>query len=180
MTATIQLPACPVSVTQGTLAEWRVELSDYPATAWTLAYVFQSTKARVSVSGVADGAAFVVTLTAATTAAMLPDVYGWQAFASKSATSERYLVASGVLAVLPDFAVNQTPPADPRSHAAKALEFYNRFLVNEAIIKTLTPEQIEGLERVRRGYEWDVKRETAKQEAQAGGNPSRKVRVRFV
>lgn len=170
----------PASIVQGTTHEWTVTESDYsPAAGWTLAYVLRSSRQSQTVAGVQSGASWDVTLTKAITAALYPGVFSWQAFVTDAGGTERHLIASGVLDVLPDVSATQQPPHDARSVARKRLESLNDMLSSSAFVKTLLPEQIESLERVRKQAEWDVKREADAEKLRAGGYPTNKILVRF-
>ena len=169
----------PAEIIQGTTHSWDVTDADYPPSAWTLSYVFYTDRQRVSVAGVQSGGGWSVTLTKSTTSTMYADAFAWQAFVENSGGTVRHAIASGVLFVKPDVAANQLPPLDPRSHARVMLEKYNAMFANEAFVKTLLPEQIEALERVRKQFEWDVKRETDAEKLRAGGYPTRKIFTRF-
>jgi len=167
----------PAEIVQGCTLTGTVDAGDYPATAWTGAAVFYSADQRFAANVAADGADYSVSLTAAQTAQMVPGAYSWQAFASSGA--DRHLLASGVLRVLPDMAAEPSAAGDQRSFARRMLQSYNELFLNVSFVKTLQPDQIEQLERVRKQLEWDVKREDDAERLKAGGYPTRKIFTRF-
>lgn len=170
----------PFEITQGTTVAWSVLLSDYSAASgYTLAYTFFSERQRLTVSGTQSGNGWTVTLSKANTSSLFAGPISWQAFVSDSGATVRYKVAEGVAIVRPDLSVDQPVPLDPRTHARKMLETYNAMLSNLAFVKTLQPEQIGELERVRKQFEWDVKREDDAEKLRAGGYPTRKIFTRF-
>lgn len=170
----------PVDLVQGTTAEWEVTNSDYPASAgYELTYVFKSSRQSVTVTGANSSGTWTVTLTKAITADMLAGGFGWQAFLTHTSGSPRYTIASGFINILPDYAATQIPPLDPRSYARRRLEALNELLIDVPFLRTLSPEQIEGIERVRKQSEWDVKRENDAEKLRAGGYPTRKILTRF-
>lgn len=119
----------PLSLTAGdTLAWQRNDLAaDYPASAgWQLSYRLINAAGKIDITAVANGAAFAVSVLAATTAAYPPGLYRWTASVSKA--GERYTLGTGSLTVLPDLASAAT--ADPRSSAKKALDACNLALEN--------------------------------------------------
>ena len=169
----------PAEITQGTTQSWDVVLSDYVPSEWTLSYTFFSDRQRVSATCTPTASGWNVTLSKTTTAGMYPGVFAWQAFVLNLTGTIRHNVATGATYVLPDLSVDQTPPHDPRTHAQRMLDQYSAMMLNEAFIKTLLPEQIEALERVRKQFEWDVKRQKDAEKLRAGGYPTRKIFARM-
>lgn len=170
----------PFEITQGTTVAWSVLLSDYSAAAgYTISYTFYSERQRLTVSGTQSGSGWTVTLSKTNTSALYAGPISWQAFVADAGATVRYVVASGVAIIHPDLSVDQPVPHDPRTHARKMLEQYNAMLSNMAFIKTLQPEQIVELERVRKQFEWDVKRQDDAEKLRAGGYPTRKIFTRF-
>ena len=180
MGATCTLPA---SLMEGETVSWTVEHPDYHASSggYAASCVFYTDKQRVTVAGVASGAQFSFTLTAAVSATMYPGTWAWQVVYSRTvdAVLQKHLVSSGTATVLANLANDQIPTVDPRSHAVRMLEKLNAQLSDVAFLRSLSPEQIEGLERVRRQYEWDVKRQSDAEKLRAGGNPTSNIYVRF-
>lgn len=174
----MSLTSVPSEIIAGTTHEWEASHSDYPSSTYTLTYVFYSSRQRFTVTGVASGSGWTVTLTNASTATWYPGAFAWQAFTSKSGA--RHAVASGRMIVLPDVADDNTPPTDAESYAARQLKTYTDMMKNESFVKTLAPEQIAELERVRKQFEWDVKRERDAAKLQFGeAGHTRKILTRF-
>ena len=112
----------PDSLRIGDTWQWRREdLSDYPASAWTLTYYFRNATAYFDVTATADGDAFAVTVAKATTALRAAGDYDWAAFAISA--TERHEVDSGKLTLLPDLAT--AAPFDARTDAEQLLAAVN-------------------------------------------------------
>lgn len=93
----------PLSLTAGDRWTWTDSLSDYPATLWTLTYFFRGPTSLAAAVGVASGANHVVTVAAATTSALKPGSYDWQARAALIATPTTIAtVAVGRITVAPN------------------------------------------------------------------------------
>lgn len=114
----------PTELRLGDTWEWRREdLSDYPASSWTLKYRFKNAAGGFEITAAADGDAFAVTVAAAVTAAYASGAgdYSWAAQVSAGAVVKT--VDSGVLKVLPNlFAGSAGDASDQRSHARKVLD----------------------------------------------------------
>lgn len=168
----------PAKLVQGTNLAATVNGGDYPATSYTGSAVFYNGTTRVNATVAASSADYLVTLTTTQTAAMAPGAWGWQVFVSSG--SNRILLDEGTILVQPDLAANQIPGYDSRSPARIMLEKYNKLMTDAAYVKTLAPEQIEAMERIRKQAEWDVKREDDNIALKSGGYPTRKIFTRFV
>jgi hypothetical protein len=123
------LTAVPAKWSAGDSWEFRKEFTDYPAGVWTLAYFFKSAAAEFSISGAEvaeDGVAFVLTKAAAATAAIVPGVYAFKAYASASIF--RREVDSGSLEVLRNFAAAGV--YDARTNARKALDAVEAYMAD--------------------------------------------------
>ena len=168
----------PAELTQGTTLSATVRGGDYPAQTYTGACVFHDGQTRVTATVTASGSDFLVALTKTQTADMRPGAWTWQAFASLG--DARYELDSGLIVIRPDIATDQTPPFDSRSPARKMLARYNEMMGDPTFVKSLAPEQIAEMERVRKQAEWDVKREDDAAKLKAGNYPTRKVMVRFI
>lgn len=172
------MASIPAELVQGCTLDATIQGGDYPASGgWSLAVVFYCVALRVSATVAADGADFSVTLTAEQTLGFTPGAVSYQAFASKDGA--RHHVESGVVRILPDLNAVEGQSLDPRSFARRMLESYNQLFLNVSFVKTLQPDQIAELERVRKQLEWDVKREDDAERLRAGGYPTRKIFARF-
>jgi hypothetical protein len=119
----------PLTLIAGDTLAWRREdlSADYSAAAgWALSYRLVNATGKIDIAATASGAAFAVTVAAATSAAYVPGAYNWVATVSKAA--ERYTIGSGQITVLRDLAAAVT--ADTRSSAKKALDACNLALEN--------------------------------------------------
>ena len=111
----------PAQLRAGLTWQWRREdLTEYPATTWTLTYWFkrQGGTDKFSAVATADGSAHAVNVSAATTAAYVADDYTWVAVATSGA--EAYEVDRGSIRLLPKY--NADAALDDRTHAKKMLE----------------------------------------------------------
>lgn len=111
------------SIVAGDTLKWkRTDLSqDYPNSAWVLSYQLrpEAGGAAITFNASNDGADYLVSVAAATTATWAPGVYYWAAYATKGATSERVRVDAGTLRILPNLAASQ---AENRTHAKIVLD----------------------------------------------------------
>lgn len=113
----------PSSIRAGDTWQWRREdLSDYPASTWTLKYYIKNASYSIIITAAADSNNFAVAASAETTAAHAPGTYTWVAYVEKGAgaTLERHEVDSGTIEILASFA--STTAYDNRSHIKKVLD----------------------------------------------------------
>lgn len=165
----------PVELVQGTNYAFSVAFGDYDST-WALSYELRGLDSILTVAGVAT-TYWTVSITSTQTAALTAGPYLWQAFVSKG--SERYAIDTGSLVVYADLATLQAT-ATAQSSARKRLAIYQAMAENVAYIKTLSPDQMEALERIMKSLQWDVKREEDAEKVKRGINVSRKIYTRFI
>jgi hypothetical protein len=112
----------PASFVAGDTVTWSKSLSDYPATTWSLKYRFVNSAGKVDITAAADGSDYLVTLTAATTAAYTAGKYDFTGWVEKGTgpTAERVTVSTGRIEIKPNLAIQNT--FDGRSTARKILE----------------------------------------------------------
>lgn len=105
----------PAQLSVNTTWQWRREdLADYPATTYTLRYVFRGTAAGFTFDAAADGTSFAVTVAKSVTTGYTAGTYQWAARVVSGSTEIE--VARGRLTVLPDLVTgNQV------GHIAKVL-----------------------------------------------------------
>lgn len=122
----------PLEARAGLTWQWRREdLSDYPASTWTLKYWFKktgSTGANFSVTATADGVNHAVSVSATTTGAYTAGEYSWVAVATSG--SESYEIDRGRFTLLAKY--DAASNLDDRSHARKALEAIEAVLESRA------------------------------------------------
>lgn len=106
----------PDRLSAATTWSWRRDdLNDYPASTWTLSYVFRSSSASFNFAAATSGSGFLVTRTVLQTTDIAAGTYSWAARVSDGTNTVE--VGRGTLVVLPSLA-----DGDPRSHARKVLD----------------------------------------------------------
>lgn len=118
----------PESFAAGDLVAWKREAAalsiptgEVPkaSAGWALTYALVKSGVRIQITAAAAGDDHLVSIAAATTAAYAAGTYSWQAYVTK--TTQRYLVGSGTLEILPNFAA-AAAGHDARSHVKKVLD----------------------------------------------------------
>ena len=110
----------PSTIIAGDTWQWsRRDLSDYPASSWTLEYYLLKADKQIKITATADGDYFKIVIAASTTAAYPAGVYRWNAYVSKD--TERYKVDEGTIEIKPNYAA-QTTGYDTRTHIKKVLD----------------------------------------------------------
>jgi len=130
----------PLSFHAGATVKWkRTDLSDFPASTWTLYYTFNKDGTRIQVTSSQDGttANHSVSLTPATTAAYTVGVYHWTVEARDG--TDVYIVDSGICEILTDFA-EQSSGYDDRSISKKMVDAYEALFAKQ--ITNLDLEQL--------------------------------------
>lgn len=122
----------PREIATGETPRWTKSLNDYPASeGWALTYYFRGAGEGFDVTAVADGDDFTISVPAASTTAMTPGTYYWQAWVSKD--GEKYQVGEGAVAVKQGFAaVDAETIVDNRSQAKKILDAIDATLEGRA------------------------------------------------
>jgi len=119
----------PTQITQREAVEWTKSYPDYPATLWTLKYLFRGRGPGVTVTATADGDDFAAALTAAMTVTMAPVRYTWQAVLTEIADStNKIYIASGFTTVKVGFDPDIDEEIDTRSANEIALDSINAAL----------------------------------------------------
>lgn len=113
----------PVRIYAGDRLQWkRTDLSDFPATTWTLTYYLRSnipSAGQIDIVAAADGSDFEVDVDPTVSSEYVPGVYYWSGFVSSS--GDRKLVAQGRLEILQN-PTEITSPVDGRSQNRRILE----------------------------------------------------------
>jgi hypothetical protein len=119
----------PTSLRAGDTWAWRREdLSDYPASTWTLKYYFRNASSKFDITAAASGEAFAVSVAKATTAAYAAGDYDW--IAVVETVADRYQVDEGRVDVLPNLATNAV--YDARTFARTMLDAVEAALLSKA------------------------------------------------
>ncbi len=127
----------PTEIIAGDTTKWkRIDLSDYPASTWTLKYVFRGPSVQ-NITAIADGNNFSVTISAAISANWVAGDYVWEAYVTKGAGEnlERYRIDSGYLKVKPNLE-GVAGIYDGRTYVKKVLD-----AIEATIEGTATKEQ---------------------------------------
>lgn len=122
----------PETIRAGDRLQWKRDLSDYPATSWTLTYYFRTnlpTAPPIDVVAVADGTFHSVDISPTSSRDYLPGSWSWEAYASK--TGDRKTVGAGTLLVTPDFS-QIVLPYDGRTQARRTLDSINAVIEGRA------------------------------------------------
>lgn len=94
----------PTVFTAGDTVKWKRTLDHYPASGgWVLTYALRGA-GKIDLTATASGSEHLITISAATSAAYTAGFYTWQAYATKSAISERHPVDSGQIEIKPNLA----------------------------------------------------------------------------
>lgn len=173
----------PAALLAGDTAKWLKTLPDYPASeGWTLTYTLVSAANRITFSASASVDDYLVTVTAATTAAWMAGAYEWRAQVSKA--GEVFTVATGTVTVQPSFGA----AVDSRSHARKVLSNIEAYLENSGNLSAASYEiagrklqriSLPELIALRDKYKGEVIREDAAANVGRGLPDRRRVLVRF-
>lgn len=173
----------PTKLRAGDTWQWRREdLSDWPASSYTLTYYVRNAASHFNITAAADGDNFAVSVPMATTAGYTAGEYDWYAFVSDG--SERYQIDAGRFEVLPD--VSAAAAYDGRGWAKQMLD-----LVEAALLSRATDDQLDvinttlgdrGLSRDRGGLialRSQLQAEAKREEAAIYGTGKSRVLVRF-
>lgn len=180
----------PLEVVAGDRVRWkRKDLSDYPASEWTLTYYLRGSGAghQIDLVAVADGSYFEIDEATTTTAGYIPGVYYWSAYVSKS--GDRRFIGSGRLSIRPN-PVDVTQPTDGRSHARRTLEAIEAVLerrattdqqryVMQAVGRSVDRMPIADLLKFRDQYAAEVRAEDQAAAVARGEGSGRNILFRF-
>jgi hypothetical protein len=112
----------PTKAYAGDRLQWRrTDLSDFPATTWSLAYYLRSSAGggNIDIAATTDGTSFSIDVSPTESGSFIPATYYWTAFVSKS--GDRKLIGQGRIEILTN-PVDVTGPSDGRTHARKTLD----------------------------------------------------------
>ena len=120
----------PSEIRAGDTAKWQRSFADYPANdSWVLAYTLIGVGGAYNFSGTANGADFLVTVSAASSTGYAPGLYTLTEYVSKA--GERYTLNTKSLRILPNLAA-AVAASDNRSHAQKMLDAIEAWLESKA------------------------------------------------
>lgn len=115
----------PAALRAGDTWTWsRNDLTDYPASTWSLTYRLRNADGFIDIAAAADGDAFLVSVPAATTAAYSAGIFHWYAFVSDG--TDRHQVDDGTIEVLGD--VSAAAAFDGRTLTERLLDAVNAAL----------------------------------------------------
>jgi len=140
MTATIPTVE-PSSWVRGETVKWTKALVDYLPASYVLSYAFVSTAGRIMVTASDNGdSTHLVEIPTPTSYRFSAGDWHWQS--SVTGSGERYVIGSGVIKVVPDFA-SEGAGYDARSHVKRVLDAIEAVLEGRAT-EDHTYVQIEG------------------------------------
>lgn len=97
----------PKQIVAGESVSWKITLDKYPASeSWVLTYTLVATDEQISIVAVADDDDHLVEIPLADTDDYSDGEYSYQAHVSNG--SERYLVGTGIIEILPDYATKES------------------------------------------------------------------------
>lgn len=178
----------PTSLRAGDTWAWRREdLSDYPASGWTLVYHFRNASTYFDVTAAADGDAYAVSVAKASTG-KTPGWYDWVAVVTDTGNTERYEVDRGRVEILANYAAAAV--LDGRSWARKMLDYIESALLSRAtadqldlVNATLADRGIQrdkaGLITLRSQFKAEVAREEHAEAIRQGLGGKNRLLVRF-
>lgn len=111
-------------------------ITDYPSATYSLTYHITKDSGgggsnHISITATAISDAYIVEVASATTASLTDGDYVWQAYITRTADSERFVIDTGQVKLIPDFDNDET---DMRSFAKKALDNIEAVIQNRATI----------------------------------------------
>ncbi len=182
----------PSRIRAGDTIEWRREdLSDYPASEWTLKYYLLKTGKQIIITAIADDDNFAITVTKAVSALYAAGIYSWLAkvYQGVAPNIEEHTIGQGTIEILPDLTV-AAGGYDTRSHAKIMLDAIEAALQGKATAKQLdqlvkiiadihTQRNPELLIKWRQYYKNEYWREQVAEKLIQGLDSPRRIGVRF-
>lgn len=173
----------PTKVVAGDTVQWTRDLSDYPASEYTLTYALVNASGQITITASADGDTHAVS---EDTSDWDAGTYRWQSYVTKD--SVRTTLETGTIEVKTDFA-SATSGYDDRSHVKKTLDALEAVIAGKATkdqlsssvagvsVSRLSPDE---LIRWRDLYKAEWNREKQAERIELGMGTSAKVRLRFL
>lgn len=121
----------PRQFVSGETLTWEISLPDYPPSdGWVLSYAFRGPGPGFDVGAIDDGQVYRVVVTSATTGALVPGLFYWQATVTLG--SEVHIVREGQTLVKPGIAsVDIDDTLDQRSQAKKILDAIDSMMMGK-------------------------------------------------
>lgn len=177
----------PAKITAGDKVTWRKSIGDYPASqGYVLTYVLAGGGSKITITAVADGDDYLVTLPSATTAAYTPGEYTW--YSALTLAGERTTLETGHVTIAPDPA-SLAETVDLRSHARITLDAIEAVIEDRATKDQqevtiagdkLVRHSVESLLALRSHYKTEVAREEAAEKLAKGLSTGGRILTRFV
>ncbi len=170
----------PRIIPQGDTVSWQINLSNYPADAWTLTYTFINDVAKFTATGSDVDGTHTFTLTSADTGLLVPGSYRWTS--KVAAGLEVYTVGVGDTEVTPD--TSQLLTYDARTWAEISLDNVEAVIQNRATLdqesysiagRSLARTPLQDLINLRKYLQAEV----SKEQAAITGVRSNIAKVRF-
>jgi hypothetical protein len=177
----------PDSFFVGDTLQWTKDLSDFPASTWTLKYNLISSDAgaqNILIASSADGDTHAVSVAIVTTAGYTDGDYKWFSYVVDSGDTVRHSIASGTVTIKPD----QSSDTDARSHVKKVLDAIKATIEGIASkeqqsysiagrsLSRYTPSELYDLKKE---YEALYTRELSDESIANGEGSGRTIKVRF-
>lgn len=177
----------PLVLVAGDTWQWdRKDLTDYPASVWTLKYYLLKTDKQIVITASANGDYFRVNVPATVTATYPSGTYRWHAYVS-NASGERYKVDEGNIEIKPDFA-SQIIGYDSRSEVKKILDAVEAALLGRATKdqlsysiggRSISKIPISELLKFRDKFKIEYQRELEAEKLEKNLSTNKKILVRF-
>lgn len=120
----------PAAMRAGDKIEWKIALTDYPASTYSLKYYLVKDGNQLVISANADGDGHAVVIEAATSAGYAAGIYSYMARVDDGSNGI-YTVDEGKIEVLPNFET-ETAGFDNRPHVKKVLDALEAIILNKA------------------------------------------------
>jgi hypothetical protein len=162
--------------------------SDYSNALYTLTYsarLENGGTTEIAITATTSGDFYLVSESAATTAAYTVGVYHWQAYITRDSDSARATIDSGTFEIIADRANATT---DPRNHTKITLDNIQAVIENRATLdqmsysiagRSLSRMTIDDLLKFRDRYKAEWKKEQNAEAIANGKGSSRLIKVRF-
>lgn len=178
----------PSIITAGDTIQWTIDLSDYPASSWTLKYNLISADDsghNELITSIADGDTHVISISTDTSGAYSSGDYKLEKYVIDTGDTVRYSLGLTTIRVKPD----PTCAVDSRSHNKKVLDAIQSNIENVASKeqqsysiagRSLSRYSFEELMSLKDKYEALYQTELQNERIASGESSGRTVKVRFI